>query len=120
MYSEFTSSNLQWPSSDFDSIYAQNEDFNPETENAKNENVCAGETDEVFGGGIETMCERKEITYATQRVSFQRPSVESYRSTHSRGPGHIVEESEEEIVTENVYYEPPELWGDGELQNSNK
>lgn len=136
MYSELTSSNLQWPSSEFDSTYAvQNESFSPETENERNENAAQGSDinntnnnvvdifDDVFVDGRETMCERKEITYSTARVSFQRPSIDSNKAadgTINTVRGEITEESEEEVVVENLYYEPPQLWGEEDAVGSER
>lgn len=136
VYSELTSSNCQWPSSDFDSVYSFNNDsFSPETENEQNENVSAAnsgranvadananEFNREFNPGRETMCERKEITYSTSRVSFQRPSVDSGKvaDVNIQDIGQLKEESEEELVTENLYYEPPELWSDDDVIDNDK
>lgn len=135
MYSELTSSNFQWPSSEFDSTYAfSNDSFSPEAENEQNENASANgrhrtnaddnanEFNHEFDPGRETMCERKEITYATSRVSFQRPSVDGGKAADVNTPdvGQLREESEEEVVTENLYYEPPELWSEEDVIDTDK
>ena len=134
-YSELNSSNLQWPSADFDSVYSfNNESFSPETENERNENVSVendnrardaadNEFDfDAIHAGRETMCERKEITYATSRVSFQRPSVDGGKSpeVNIQDIGKLTEDSEEDVVTENMYYEPPQLWSEEDVNNTDR
>lgn len=110
VYSELNSS-FVYPSGEFDSTYALDNDGFDLDNGGYDRNF----DDNPKVTGRDTICERKEIIYETSRVSCQRASVDDGVRSVEVGS---TQSEEYEVITENILYEPPELWSNDDVRRS--